>query len=105
MTGGPCPPPESSDPSASPSKGRYVSLDATISSRALVRFKHLDELAARLGPDRWNRRVGLKDLVARIRELTIAANELERRIAAQVGVLAPSVLALPGVGALTTPYR
>lgn len=37
-----------------------------------------------------------RDLVARIRELTIAANELERRMAAQVGVLAP------GVGALTT---
>jgi transposase len=42
-----------------------------------------------------------RDLVARIRELTIAANERERRIAAQVGVLAPSVLALPDVGALT----
>jgi hypothetical protein len=31
-----------------------------------------------------------RDLVARIRELTIAANELERRIATQVGVLALS---------------
>lgn len=69
--------------------------------RALVRFKHLDELAARLGPMEKTVAWVARDLVARIRELTIAANELERRIAAQVGVLAPSVLALPGVGALT----
>jgi transposase len=65
-------------------------------------FRVADGIHYRVGVLRQTRAVVPRDLVARIRELTIAANELERRIAAQVGVLAPSVLALPGVGALTT---
>jgi len=69
--------------------------------RALVRFKHLDELAARLdsleGTVAWVSR----DLVARIRELTVAANELERRIVQEISRLAPALLGLAGVGALT----
>ncbi len=69
--------------------------------RSLVRFKHLDALAARLegleGTLAWVAR----DLVARIREITTAANELERRIAEQVSRLAPALLELAGVGALT----
>jgi transposase len=68
--------------------------------RSLVRFKHLDAVAARLegleGTVAWVAR----DLVARIRETTIAANELEGRIVAAVQELAPTLLALPGVGAL-----
>jgi len=48
--------------------------------RVLVRFKHLDGLAARLegleGTVAWVAR----DLVARIRELTVAANDLQRLI-------------------------
>jgi transposase len=69
--------------------------------RSLVRFKTLDATAARLegleGMVAWVAR----DLVGRIREATVAANELERRIAAMVGVLAPTLVGLPGVGALT----
>jgi transposase len=66
-----------------------------------VRFTHLDATAARLegfdGPVAWVAR----DLVARIRELTVAANDLERRITAMVHESAPTLLALSGVGALT----
>jgi transposase len=64
--------------------------------RSLVRFKQLDALAARLesmeGTVAWVAR----DLVGRIRELTVAANDLERRIIERVVKLAPAVL-----GALT----
>jgi transposase len=42
-----------------------------------------------------------RDLVGRIRELTVATNELERRIVATVAGMAPSLLSLAGVGALT----
>jgi transposase len=66
-----------------------------------VRFKTLEATAARLtrleGTVAWVAR----DLVGRIRELTVAANELERRISAMVHELAPALLGLPGVGALT----
>lgn len=66
-----------------------------------MRFKTLDATAARLegleGMVAWVAR----DLVGRIREATVAANELERRIAAMVRVLAPTLVGLPGVGALT----
>jgi transposase len=69
--------------------------------RSLVRFKHLDALAVRLegleGTVAWVAR----DLVGRIRELTVAANELERRIVETVSRLAPALLGLAGVGALT----
>jgi transposase len=69
--------------------------------RSLVRFKHLDATAARLegleGTVAWIAR----ELVAKIRELCVAANELERRIVEQVSGLAPTLLALAGVGALT----
>jgi transposase len=69
--------------------------------RSLVRFKTLEATAARLtrleGTVAWVAR----DLVGRIRELTVAANELERRISAMVHELAPALLGLPGVGALT----
>ena len=69
--------------------------------RSLVRFKHLDAAAIRLegleGTVAWVAR----DLVRRIRELTVAANELERRIVEQVSRLAPALLEMAGVGALT----
>jgi transposase len=69
--------------------------------RVLVRFKHLDAAAARLegldGMVAWIAR----DLVARIRELTVRANALERQITERITTLAPRLLALTGVGALT----
>jgi transposase len=71
------------------------------SPRSLGHFKHLDAIAARLegleGTVAWVAR----DLIGRIREATIAANDLERRIVEAVGELAPTLLGLPGVGALT----
>jgi len=69
--------------------------------RSLVRFKHLDGLAARLGVLEGTVAWIARDLVARIRELTVAANELERRILEQVSRLAPALLGLAGVGGLT----
>jgi transposase len=69
--------------------------------RVLVRFKHLDAVEARLegldGMVAWISR----DLVARIRELTEQANALERQIIERINKLAPRLLALIGVGALT----
>jgi transposase len=69
--------------------------------RSLVRFKHLDAAAARLealqGTVAWVAR----DLVARIRELTVAANDLQRRIVQMVSGLVPALLEVAGVGALT----
>ncbi len=53
--------------------------------RSLIRFKHLDAAAARLA--------GV--------EGTVAANELERRIVQLVARLAPALLEIAGVGALT----
>lgn len=69
--------------------------------RVLARFKHLDELAARLDGIEGTLAWVARDLVARIRELTEAANELERRIVALVRDLASTLLAVPGVGSLT----
>jgi transposase len=69
--------------------------------RCLVRFKHLDRVAARLGSLGGMVARIARDLVARIRELTIAANALEREIIERVGALAPNLLELAGVGGLT----
>lgn len=69
--------------------------------RSLVRFKHLDATATRLdgleGTVAWIAR----ELVAKIRELTVSANELERRIVEMVSRQAPALLEMAGVGALT----
>ena len=69
--------------------------------RVLVRFKHLDAVAARLegldGMVAWISR----DLVARIRELTEKANALERQIIERVTTMTPRLLVLAGVGGLT----
>jgi len=69
--------------------------------RVLVRFKHLDRIAARLEGLTSTLAWVATDLVGRIRELTVAANELERRIVAATSGLAPTLLSVPGVGALT----
>jgi transposase len=69
--------------------------------RSLIRFKQLDAIALRLDPMEATLAWVARDLLARIRELTIAVNEIERRIVAMVSTLAPTLLAVPGVGALT----
>jgi transposase len=71
------------------------------SARCLVRFKHLDAIATRLaGLDGMVARIAA-DLAARIRDLTVAINDLEREITSRVRVVAPALVALVGVGALT----
>jgi transposase len=69
--------------------------------RVLVRYKCLDAIAARL--DSLDGMVGriARDLVVRIRELTVQANALEREITERVAALASKLLQVPGVGALT----
>ena len=69
--------------------------------RSLVRLKRLDEVASRLSTIDGTLGWVARDLVARIRELSLAANELERRITGIVGLEAPVLLGLAGVGALT----
>ncbi len=69
--------------------------------RSLIRFKHLDAAAARLAGVEGTVAWVARDLVSRIRELTVAANELERRIVQLVARLAPALLGIAGVGALT----
>ena len=69
--------------------------------RSLVRYKSLDALTARLeGLEGTLPRIA-RDLVARIRELTIQANALEVEIVQRVSALAPSLLELSGVGGLS----
>jgi len=69
--------------------------------RSLVRFTHLDALSARLHGVEGTLAWVARDLVGRIRELTVAVNELERRIVEAVARLAPALLELAGVGSLT----
>ena len=69
--------------------------------RSLVRSKTLDAIAARLEGIGGTVAFIARDLLDRIRELTVAANELERRIGSMVSELAPTLLGLAGVGALT----
>lgn len=69
--------------------------------RSLVRFKHLDRAAARLHGVEGTLAWVARDLLGRIRELTVAVNELERRITQAVSGLVPALLELAGVGALT----
>lgn len=65
---------------------RYTTLE-----RLQARLEALDGLVARIAVE----------LVDRCRELTRQANELEREITGRVAEIAPSLLELPGCGALT----
>lgn len=70
-------------------------------ARSLTRFRALDALAVGLaGAEGTVARIA-RELVARARALTAEVNALEREIAQSVCGLAPTLLALPGVGALT----
>lgn len=69
--------------------------------RSLIRYKQLEVIGARLeGVEGMVARIA-RDLVARIRELTVQADALEREILLRVKVLAPRLLAMTGVGGLT----
>jgi len=70
-------------------------------ARSLGRYVHLDAIAGRLGGlDGMVVRVA-GEIVAHIRDLTRRERALEREIAARVAELAPALLDLAGVGALT----
>ncbi len=70
--------------------------------RTLDRFKTMDRLARALGAMDLTVEVEIcLELLARCREITVRANELERRIDAWVRVHAPALLQIPGCGALT----
>jgi len=70
--------------------------------RTLDRFATLDLLQARLGELEPVAEVRIcLDLIARCREITVRANELEREIASLVRAAAPHLLEIPGCAALT----
>lgn len=70
--------------------------------RTLDRFKTLDALAQRLGAlQRSVTQELCLELLERCREITVRANELERRIGALVKTHAPALLGIPGCAALT----
>ena len=70
-------------------------------ARSLTAYKNLDATAARLEPvEAMVARIAA-ELVGRIRSLTVSINSLQAEIATQVSRLAPALLALAGVGALT----
>jgi transposase len=70
-------------------------------ARSLTSYRNIDAVAARLeAMDGMVARIA-GDIAARVRELTVQERGLEREISTRVTVLAPTLLALVGVGALT----
>jgi transposase len=69
--------------------------------KSLRRLHVLDELDARLASMGGTVARIARELVARTRDLTVRANELEREITGVVRRLAPTLLALGGCGALS----
>jgi transposase len=70
-------------------------------ARSLTSFKNLDAVGARLGA--WDTLVAriAGDIVAHVRDLTVRERALERELTTRVAVLAPTLLDITGVGALT----
>jgi len=68
---------------------------------ALTCVKNVEALARRLEGVGGVEAEILADLLPRLAELTVTERRLERQITARVAPLAPSLLALPGCGALT----
>ena len=78
-------------------------LDATWDppARSLTRFKNLDAVAARLESFEGPVARIATEIVAHARDLTVRERSLEREITGLITELAPTLLALTGVGALT----
>jgi len=72
-----------------------------IPSRGLRRYRVMAELEERLAGQEGTVAAIARELVARCRELTLRATDLEREITLIVHRLAPSLLAMPGCGALS----
>lgn len=76
--------------------------DLAPAPRSLDRFRTLDRLTETLQVMEPSVPVRLcLELVARCREITVRANELEREISALVSTHAPALLAIPGCASLT----
>ena len=70
-------------------------------ARALAHLRNLDRVAAELAEAEGTVARIAGDIVNRCRQLTIEITKLERELAALAQQLAPSLLAIPGCGALT----
>jgi transposase len=69
--------------------------------RSLIRYRTLDAAAGRLdGFDTMVARIA-GEIVAQVRDLTVRERALAREITTRVTVVAPTLLGLPGVGALS----
>lgn len=72
-----------------------------LAPKALNKFKHLDRVALELeGVDGTVAEIA-RELIVRIRELTVRCNQLEREITKIIKTIAPTLLGLPGCGPLT----
>ncbi len=70
-------------------------------ARSMTRYSTLDAIAGRLESiDSMVCSIAV-ELITRIRAITVRINELEREITARVKGVAPTLLEIPGVGALT----
>jgi transposase len=78
-----------------------IAPDADIPPSSLRRFHMLDKVDKRLESIEGTVADIARELVGRTRELTVRINQLEHEISAIVRLLAPSLLALPGCGALS----
>lgn len=72
-----------------------------IPAKSLRRYRVLEELEERLNGLAGTVAAIARELIARCRELTVRAHELEREITTLVRRQAPSLLAMPGCGALS----
>lgn len=80
---------------------RVHELDPEISTTALDRGRPQRQLAAALAEFDGLVAELARDELADVVELTVRINDLERRLATRVEHVAPTLLAMPGVGALT----
>lgn len=72
-----------------------------VAPRSLGRMRTLDQLARLLASASGLVAELARERLTRIRELTVRINELEREITRRTAAAAPSLVALPGCGALT----
>lgn len=72
-----------------------------LAPKALGKFKHLDRVATELENIDGTGAEIARELIVRIRELTVRCDEPQREITRIVRTLAPTLLELPGCGPLT----
>lgn len=75
--------------------------ELVLAPKALNKFCHLDRVASELADVDGTVAAIAGELVTRIRDLTVRCNQLEREITAIVKRLVPTLLDLPGCGALS----